>query len=186
MKSIFSVPLAGVSFSHPADWAKGFTWQPVHAYVSMCRHARACTCSHLCSRGSPHWPGSWTPYKHLETRHCTPSQIQTCGQEGEKGPNSDFQVRCLSLDFRGQSHLSLRHNCQCKNWPSVRFTAALQQWQQHWVVLVAAVILCLVVQVGQQLNTLRRDVQQWADDTATPPSDSWCAAPMADTLRLCR
>lgn len=76
-------------------------------------HAQGCTCSHLCSWGTPHWPGSWTPYKHHETRRCTPSPIRTCGERGEKNvQKAIFQLRYLRFDFRGQSHLSLRHNSQ--------------------------------------------------------------------------
>lgn len=66
------------------------------------------------------------------------------------------------------------------DWPCIRFTAALQQRQQDWIVLVAAVILCFIVQVGQQFNTLRRATRHWANI----PSDRLSTAVMADILQL--
>lgn len=66
------------------------------------------------------------------------------------------------------------------DWPCIRFTAALQQRQQDWIVLVAAVILCFIVQVGQQFNTLRRATWHWADI----PSDRLNTATMDDILQF--
>lgn len=80
----------------------------------------------------------------------------------------------------GYAYLFWRHMQEHSDWPCIRFTAALQQRQQDWIVLVAAVILCFIVQVGQQFNTLRRATRHWANI----PSDRLSTAVMADILQL--
>ncbi len=60
-----------------------------------------------------------------------------------------------------KTHIGMRR--KHSDWPCIRLTAALQQRQQDRIVLVAAVILCFIVQVGQQFNTLRRATWHWAD-----------------------
>ena len=52
--------------------------------------------------------------------------------------------------------------------PCVGLTAALQQGQQHGVVLVAAVALRLVVEVGQHLHALREGERGAARSTGRP------------------
>ena len=66
------------------------------------------------------------------------------------------------------------------DWPCIGFTAALQQRQQDRIVLVAAVILSFIVQVGQQFNTLRRATRHWADI----PSDRLNTAMIDDILQF--
>ena len=195
MKPIFS--LARQSVCEASHFQNLLT----EAKVFMGQHV--CLSTHLWSWGTPHWPGSWIRHEHPGTRHYTPSHTQTwvkhrknshtpswqvCRKQINTASSTDQWSKVVSLGYNsGQGHrwviyLFFRTRLweELSDWPCVRFTAALQQRQQDRIVLVAAVMLCFIVQVGQQFNTLRRATRHRADT----PSDRLNTAMMDDILQF--
>lgn len=97
-------------------------WLSQGLYVTTCARARLRTCAGVHKRARVLTSAAQVLLVDLDhelpiniSKHATVHPVRHKPEEerGKKSPDSDFQVRCLSPDFRGQSHLSQRHNCRC-------------------------------------------------------------------------